>query len=237
MNRILMFVLGWTIYSMLLIVAFLSVVHVARSSPDRLKVAIIDTGLEVRDNRFEGFICGYKDLTGEGIQDIVGHGTHISGIIKQYTHNNNYCLYIIKYYKDKSAKNGIRMILAIEEAIRQHANIVNISSGGADFVMKEYMLIKNHPEILFVTAAGNNGLNIDLPGNNYFPASYSLPNIISVGSLDEYGDKTESSNYGERIVWERGNKIFSYLPGHRTGLMSGTSQATARRTARILDTL
>jgi subtilisin family serine protease len=46
-------------------------------------VAVLDTGIDVSHPAFEGLIHGsnYRDFTGTGLADTIGHGTHCAGII------------------------------------------------------------------------------------------------------------------------------------------------------------
>jgi hypothetical protein len=81
----------------------------------KIVVAVVDTGLDP-ELMNDSSICpdGHKDFTGQGLQDINGHGTHISYLIDQYAKNfillkdgdssklksikSNYCQIILKYY-------------------------------------------------------------------------------------------------------------------------------------------
>ncbi len=48
--------------------------------------------------------------------------------------------------------------------------------------------------ILYITAAGNSGLNNDL--NDMHPCNYDLPNVVCVGSVGNTGNRSSFSNYG-----------------------------------------
>lgn len=198
------------------------------------KVAIIDTGLDFNDPRFRPLLCksGSEDLTGEGITDIIGHGTHVAGLIKQYaTPNAHYCFLVFKYYSAHTfpSKNTYRMTEAILDAIRAGADIINVSGGGYSPSQLEYTALALHPHTLLVAAAGN-----DNTTRAYFPAAYHLPNVVSVGSKEQSGDKSTFSNYGSWVhAWEYGDDVMSTLPGG-TGVSSGTSMATAIHTGKIV---
>lgn len=210
---------------------------------DLIKVAIVDTGLDLSDSRFSSHLCalGHKDLTDKGLQDKIGHGTHVAGIIQKYAKDANYCMLIYKYYLNEgdTRNNLYREIGAFYLAIQNGANIINFSSGGSNFNEEEYLIIKNNPKVLFVVAAGNDHQDLDKPGENYYPASYRLKNIISVGNLNEDGTIANNSNYGSFLSWELGTNIVSTIPCKEnvcTQSMSGTSMATAVKTGKILKT-
>jgi subtilisin family serine protease len=57
---------------------------------------------------------------------------------------------------------------------------------------------KQHPHILFVISAGNDGFDIDV--NPVFPASFDLENIVVVTSSDLFGRLPPQSNYGRVSV-------------------------------------
>jgi thermitase len=211
-----------------------------KSHSDIHKIAIIDTGLDVQDARFKHLICGHRDFTGEGIKDISGHGTHVAGLIKRHAAGSlNYCFLILKYYSANtdSFENINNFISALKEAVRQKASIVNFSGGGTQYVQEEYDIIKNTPWIKYVVAAGNEGLNIDIPKNRFYPASYDLPNIISVGNLEDRNTISNTSNYGFTVkVWEIGTNVISTVPCRETceSAMSGTSMATGIVTGKMI---
>ena len=47
----------------------------------RVRVAVIDTGVDATHPALAGVIASQTDLTGEGTGDVIGHGTHCAGII------------------------------------------------------------------------------------------------------------------------------------------------------------
>lgn len=194
-----------------------------------IKVAIVDTGLDLTDPRFTPYLCkeGHRDFTGEGIKDINGHGTHIAGIAK--SNEKCYCLVILKYYTDRDSAelNLMHSIDAFEEAVKY--DIVNFSSSGSEPNDYEYQLIKSHPNTLFVVAAGNNKRNLDLYPT--YPGCYNLKNIILVGNKG-----SSSSNYGNAVkAWEYGDDVLSTLPHNRQGRLSGTSMAAAIHTHKLIE--
>lgn len=80
------------------------------------------------------------------------------------------------------------------------------------------------PEILFVPAAGNSdediGFTIDMP------ASIDLPNVFSVGAVDQAGEETSFTSYGALVrAHANGFEVDSYVPGGERMAFSGTSMA------------
>lgn len=217
-------------FILLVYIIWASVVISNAYAEEPLKVAVIDTGLDLKDPRFTPVLCadGHENLSGENsIADVEGHGTHIAGIIKKYAGDANYCLMIFKYF---SASRNNLIIDAIRLAVAHGANIINISSSGLGYSEAEYLTIKYAPTVTVVAAAGNDGKIIAS-----YPGSYDLPNVINVGALDVFGHRRGSSNYGPSVkAWELGEDIQSTLPDGSVGYMSGTSQATAVHTGKLI---
>jgi len=85
--------------------------------------------------------------------------------------------------------------------------------------------IKNSPNTLFITAAGNSD------SNNAFvedvPSSLHLPNLIAVGAVNQAGDETSFTSYGDTVVVDAdGYNVESYVPGGARLKLSGTSMAS-----------
>lgn len=213
----------------------------AYQAHSQIKIAIIDTGLDITDQRFAGHICkeGHYNFVSDtsNTKDFHGHGTHVAGLIEKYAGKGNYCFLIYKYYSDDNpgAVNLRNEIYSLESAIEHGATIINFSGGGPEFSEDEYLTIRDAKNVTFVVAAGNEHENIDEIENYYYPASYRLPNVIVVGNVDELGNRAYTSNYGKRVTAkEVGVNVRSFLPDGEEGYMTGTSQATAIHTGKIV---
>jgi cell wall-associated protease len=223
-------------------------------SKKQIVVAVIDTGIDPELMKHNS-LCedGHKDFTGTGLADHHGHGTHISGIIDQYAKNHiftfkkspnlidnikeNYCQIIIKYYDPKanSDNNLSNTILSFRWAIDHHVDVINYSGGGATFSKEERLVVFEalNKGIKIVAAAGNERGDIDK--HKYYPAMYDK-RIYVVGNLvKDTNERAPSSNYGKSVnTWEIGTNVLSRLPSKSFGLMTGTSQATAVKTGKIV---
>ena len=242
----------------LLIVSLLFVgVHAnSKSSPNKkqIVVAVIDTGIDPQLMKHNS-ICkdGHKDFTGTGLVDNHGHGTHISGIIDQYVKNyiftykkdsnlidniqENYCQIIIKFFNTKASDGDTlsNVILSFRWAIDHNVDIINFSGGGTEFSKEEKLVVVEalNKGIKIVTADSNEKSDIDK--NKYYPAMYDK-RIHIVGNLvKDTNERAPSSNYGASInTWEIGTHVLSRLPGKSFGIMTGTSQAAAVKTGKIV---
>lgn len=201
------------------------------SKPKDVIVAIIDTGVDSSHPALKGKIIEEKSFV-PGILpiDTNGHGTHVAGTIVLL--NPDAKIISLKYYSSLSSakQNGLSGIEALRYAVERRVNIINYSGGGTPFNDEEYEILKRAEVrgILVVAAAGNDGKNLDLPDNKYYPACYDLKNIISVASIGPEG-LSISSNYGAISVdiAALGEDIIGPYLNHRWARMSGTSMSTA----------
>jgi len=214
-------------------------------------IAIIDTGFGkgMTDPQIKLCKFGHKDFTNGpttdeynlGVEvpvDEHGHGTHIAGIIDKLAREAgvNYCIVILKYYAVESKSMALleRSNAAIRYANVLKVDYINYSGGGTMRNDEEEMSIK---QFLgrggkFVAAAGNEGVSIDF--FHFYPASYDDDRIVRVGATDGEGKRWSKSNYGRNVRMEVGKNVYSTLPGGQFGYMTGTSQATAVATGKLV---
>jgi subtilisin family serine protease len=85
--------------------------------------------------------------------------------------------------------------------------------------------LRSSPTTLFVVAAGNSDSNAGFLGD--VPASLRLPNMISVGAVNQAGEATTFTSYGDTVlVHAAGYRVESFVPGGRIMRFSGTSMAS-----------
>lgn len=118
-------------------------------------------------------------------------------------------------------------IKSIQDMASQGFRVANLSWGFKSFSRPLYNAIKAASNVIFVVASGNDGVNNDTSLRRSFPASYNLPNIISVGASDENDELTSWSNYGRSSVdlVAPGNGIKVLRPNYSWQYLSGTSLA------------
>lgn len=145
----------------------------------------------------------------------------------------------VKIYYDKIVdieitwackKRYVCFIHAIEYSIGRGARIINCSWSFTEYSEELYNIIKNNPDVLFVCAAGKEG--IDLAENERYPCSYKLDNMISVGAIDNCGNIADTSGYGKCVnVLAPGLAIKTIFPEDDEDYIDGTSEAAAFVTA------
>ncbi|MEE4661063.1 MAG: S8 family serine peptidase, partial [Halieaceae bacterium] len=98
---------------------------------------------------------------------------------------------------------------------RRYYNITNDALRGA---------IADAEDILFITSAGNS--DNDVKFDEFYPSSYELPNILSVGAVDQAGQETSFTSLGKVDIYANGFEVDSYVPGGSRQKLSGTSMAS-----------
>ena len=163
------------------------------------------------------------------------HGTHIAGIIAATANNGigitgvasnvNIQIMSLKIHGGTSSSGSVSdAIKAIRYAESMGADICNLSWGTTNYSQPLELAIRES-SMLFISAAGNNGININ--STPIFPASLRLPNLISVTYINHEGSLDEDSNYGVSTVdlAAPGKDIYSTLVGGGYGYSSGSSMA------------
>lgn len=197
-----------------------------------IKVAVIDTGIDHTHPFLTSNVVGGYDFLENSpvVYDGHGHGTHIAGIIRTIA---DVSIYSYRFFSKQASDSVVidNLAKSIYRAVSDGCHIINISAGGNIFYNKEYYALKYAESrgVLVITAAGNENKDLDMKGEDFFPAEYPLTNIISVANTDEYNYLAPSSNYGVRSIdlGAPGNHILSTGIAGSFGIMTGTSQATA----------
>lgn len=202
-----------------------------------IKIAILDTGCDINHICLKDRIIDYKNFTIEGdkndVTDKRGHGTHVAGIIagnriKQgVTGVAPDCELII--CKVISSHGGFDedIIEALEYAIEQKVDIINMSIGGAGIHKTMHDLIKKATElgISVVCAGGNYGDGRADTNELIYPGAFE--EVIEVGAVDSNNMICKFSNSNDMIdVCSYGKGITSTFPNNRYAKLDGTSQAT-----------
>jgi len=198
-----------------------------------LIVAVIDSGVDknhpdITDNLSTGY--DFVDDDNEPA-DLNGHGTHVAGIIGAVSNNARGITGIAGNSRimplralDQNGEGTIADVIdAIAFAAANNGKIINMSFAGPDYSQALYNSIKAYPDILFVAAAGNDGVSA-IGGNSdvtpLYPASFNLPNIISVAATDQNDNLSNFSNYGliSVDIAAPGENILSTIPSFITGI-------------------
>lgn len=190
-------------------------------------VGVIDSGIDMdhpdfKDEKGNSRVQGYMDFTGEGTDDVVGHGTHVSGILGgngaaskgKYTGMSTEARFkVAKVFGEKGETDESVILAAMKwmatgEKPEERVDLINMSLGGPGAAnhdplgsMANHLVVKNN--ILVVGAAGNEGPfsgSVGSPGN----ARY----VLTVGGVDKEGKPAFFSSRGP-IRDEDGNLLYN----------------------------
>ncbi len=196
-----------------------------------------DAQLKYVDDRY-----GYDATTDGGDpMDDNGHGTHCAGIIGADGNNGvgiagiNWRVKImpLKFITRNGSGSTKDAIEAINYVINRKQAGVNVRIISASWgstqnskALEDVIRAAGDAGILFVAASGN--ASADADKSPHYPASYDLPNIISVAALDRNDELASFSNYGARRVHiaAPGAEILSTWLNNDFREASGTSMAT-----------
>ncbi|MEZ4870924.1 MAG: S8 family serine peptidase [Bdellovibrionales bacterium] len=202
-------------------------------------------GLDDDGNGFVDDYQGYNFATNTPQNvDNSGHGTHVAGIVAadhdKITYITNLPQGIAPRAKilpldfiDTDGGTLDDAIRAIDYVImmneQMNIRVVNASWGGpsCSSILEEKISQLGLHNILFISAAGNLGRNLENPNYFEYPAKFKLANQITVGSTTFFGGMAGHSNYGELSVdlFAPGEDIFSTLFEDSVGMLTGTSMA------------
>lgn len=163
------------------------------------------------------------------------HGTHCAGTIGAVGNNGigvagtawNASLVGIRFLGPTGGTTS-GAIESVNYATTLGVDLTSNSWGGGGFSTLLQSAIENGGSagILFVAAAGNEGVNNDT--NPHYPSSYASATVISVAASDHNDLKASFSNYGQVSVdlAAPGVSTYSTVPNSGYGYKSGTSMAT-----------
>jgi subtilisin family serine protease len=217
-----------------------------------ITVAVLDTGVDMHDpdltsrlwvnptagsDGYVGDVHGWNFVSNNrNIQDNNGHGSHVTGILAAAGNDGvgiagvdwNARIMVLKVLGADGGGSTSAAVSAIYFAVNHGARVINASWGGSQYsqAMLDAISYANSKGTVFVTAAGNNGLNNDTNVANY-PANYRLPNELVVAAIDSAGNLATFSDFGAHTVdlAAPGVNIYSTVPGG-FATYSGTSMAT-----------
>ncbi len=206
-----------------------------RTDLSAVKVAVIDTGIDEFNFMFKDRVItsdSYNIAAGNGnVKDEHGHGTHVSGTIVDATPGNVQIM-SLKVGNSLGLSTTSFLRTAIQYAVENNANVVNISMGMFD--------TSGRPMTAYDTAiqaAYNKGIPICVAaGNDSVDAKYTYPacnpQTLTVSALGKSGKLATYSNRGNVIDFTApGSGIVSACNGGTTVDMDGTSMAAPHITA------
>jgi subtilisin family serine protease len=209
-----------------------------------VSVGILDTGIDAGHPDFANVDLDYHH-PGTSATDIVGHGTHVAGIVAAEANNGvgiagvaSCAIQMWKVFPDEPYDDGEYyvdpdlMADALREASVSGLSAVNLSLGGTQASRPEAILIRRLLDrgVAVIAAMGN---EYDEGNPTEYPAAYD--DVLAVGAIAETRERSSFSNTGPHIgMCAPGSNILSTLPRAASAYRSergyaswnGTSMAT-----------
>ena len=172
-------------------------------------------------------ICTTPKSPGNNPMDNNGHGTHVSGIVGAVGNNStgiaglNWSVQLmpLKMLNADGEGTVADEIAAVDYVVLMknrgtNIKVMNASFAGPDFSNSEFDAISQAGSagVLLAAAAGNETANNDIVPS--YPASFVLPNVISVAATNQSDNLAPFSNYGPGSVHVAapGVSILSTIP-------------------------
>ncbi|MFI1015733.1 type VII secretion-associated serine protease mycosin [Streptomyces sp. NPDC020965] len=213
-----------------------------------VRVAVIDTGVDVKNPQLRSAVdasagadllpVDKEDPDGDagktkGTVDVIGHGTKVAGIIAARPRRGTGFVGLapqatiipIRQNDEKNSGNDKTMAEAIDHAIAEEADVINISQDTTKPLQLHSRLnlaVQRalDKEIVVVASAGNDGM--DGRTKNTYPAAF--PGVLAVASSDRNNERAAFSQPGAFVgVAAPGVDVVSTVPGGGQCVDNGTS--------------
>jgi len=197
-----------------------------------IKLAVLDTGLDLGHPDFVGRPIVSQTFVGQPVQDLHGHGTHVTGTAAgprapagatpRYGIAYRSLIHVGKVLANSGTGSMAGILAGMNWAIAKRCTVINVSLGAIGPPQPAYTnagLFALNNGCLIIAAAGNSG-----PGPTINPAN--SPSIMAVASLDRNLTPSSFSCRGKIEIAAPGRDIFSSWPRPtRYKTISGTSMA------------
>ncbi len=194
-------------------------------------------GIDDDGNGFVDDVNGWNFVANSGVMfDDDDHGTHVAGTILSVVvdifdfpvEESPFKIMPLKFLDSSGIGSTSDAISAIEYALANGATILNNSWGGPSYSVSlhEAVAVSYSSGASFIAAAGNLASNND--SAPMYPASFDVPNVVSIAATTGSDSLASFSNYGFNTVHvgSPGVYVLSTVDGGGFGYMSGTSMAT-----------
>ncbi|MBF0429940.1 MAG: S8 family serine peptidase [Fibrobacteria bacterium] len=163
------------------------------------------------------------------------HGTLVGSLAGAVTDNGvgiaglcpHVSLMAVKGLGDTGFGYSSDLIASIYYAVDNGARVINASWGGGGYMyaMTKALEYAASHNVIFVAAAGNSHRDNDT--RPFYPSSYTMDNIVSVGASDYLDRPAGFSHWGRQSVdlYAPGHNIVGAIPGGGYMFNSGTSLA------------
>jgi subtilisin family serine protease len=183
-----------------------------------VRVAVIDSGIELNHPELKGRIVAWRSFVGGSVADTRGHGTFVAGEIAAIADNNTGIagiapparLIVAKVVRADGTIPPRAEARAIRWAVRSGARVINLSFGsirdpadpsrdGFSYPERRAIQVAVRRGVVVVAAVGNGN---DAPQKPWSYASYpaAFPHVLGVAAYGRSGGVPGFSNRDEQYV-------------------------------------
>ncbi len=205
---------------------------VRRHDPDRIVIALLDTGVSADAINCAHLLPGYNYVTDSAdTEDLINHGTAVASAILgsdsarvQGAAPEAYLVPLVVVTRQDGKETSVSseiLAKAIRDSVDTYnADIINISLGiyKESAALEEAVNYAEEKGVLVVAAVGNGGSD----GSPYYPAAYST--VLAAGSCDKNGRQSEFTQSGADVL-ATGEDIWLASRNGKTYGARGTSYA------------
>ncbi|MBM7863141.1 S8 family serine peptidase [Lentzea nigeriaca] len=163
-------------------------------------VAVLDTGYDQNHPELAGAVAVSKDFTPAGIQDNIGHGTHVAATIAgrsdKYSGVAKGAKLAVGRVCEADWCDESAILAGMDWAAREvRAKVVNMSLGsrmasdGTDPMSVKANELTAETGALFVAAAGNSGDRVKVGGPAAADAALAVANLTKSGVVNEWSSR------------------------------------------------
>lgn len=198
-----------------------------------IKVAVLDTGMDLGHPDFTGRPFNTRSFVGQPVQDLYGHGTHCIGTacgpkapvgsIPRYGIGYRSSIFVGKVLTNSGTGTSAGVLAGMNWAIAMRCPVISMSLGSPvgeqPYYTRAGQAAMNNGCLIIAAAGNGNGAPTGAPANS--------PTIMSVASLDANLKPSAFSSQGKIDISAPGRDVFSSWPRpRRYNTISGTSMAT-----------
>lgn len=207
----------------------LSLPSITPKAPDKLKVMVIDNGL----NTTIPLIRRRMPASELVAMPVLHHGTEMAYLAMKDSCDGVEFYFCAIGESGEIEKNfeASKYHDCLEKAVTIGPDILSLSLTGNGTVRKEveaiFQLSIDGTTVL--AAAGNEGMYVnDVHGIRIYPAMIPAPNLVAIGAMNNRGERASFSNWGiPGMIWEQGVDVLTRNKEGKAVLVDGTSPATA----------
>ena len=199
-----------------------------------VKVAVLDTGIDLQHEMFQGSLVAPADQwdfvdsdpvpqeEGGPSDEAFGHGTNVASIVLQIAPHAK--IMPLRVLAPDGGADETTVAQAISFAVTHGAQVINLSLGsiGRADVIKKMLKYAADSGVTVIASSGNTG-----DERITYPAKEANGKyLMGVGSVNHADKKSDFSTYGNDIgVMAPGETVWGPVPGNLFSYWSGTSMA------------